>query len=189
MQSPTAITDDTVWLRSRDVSDAPEIGGEQYYETHDVTRRENATAEDMPPVDDSLCPVADEQEREAVRDIDREALEAEKLIGKWQLTGSKERIEELWPALLADAETGILWAVKAMTATGYAELPYDDYMIVVYTPNYFETDDVVRVRKHLRDEHGVTHELYYKPDIYTAKGIVAETTEEFGLSVPARYVA
>ncbi len=44
------------------------------------------------------------------------------------------------------------------------------------------------MREHLRAEHGVTHELYYKPDIYTAKGIVADTAEAFGLSAPARYV-
>lgn len=32
------------------------------------------------------------------------------------------------------------------------------------------------------------HDLSYKPDVYTANGIVAETAEAFGLSVPARYV-
>ncbi len=75
-----------------------------------------------------------------------------------------------------------------MTATGFEEVPYDEYMIVVYTPNYFETHDVDRVREFLREEYDVTHELYYKPDLYTANGIVAETAAEVGLSVPARYV-
>lgn len=33
-------------------------------------------------------------------------------------------------------------------------------------PNYFERHDVTWVREHLQDEHDITHELYYKPDIY-----------------------
>lgn len=65
--------------------------------------------------------------------------------------------------------------------------PPDDYVIAVYTPDYFEGHDVTRVRERLRETHGVTHELYYKPDIYTAKGIVADTAAEFGLRAPARY--
>jgi len=46
----------------------------------------------------------------------------------------------------------------------------------------------LRVREHLRDPHGVTHELYYKPDIHTARGIVADTAGESDPSAPARYV-
>ena len=176
-QSPTEITEEgEYWLRSRDVSDSPRIGGDEYFEKHDVTRPKAVTADDLPPATD-----------DAVREIDRDALDAEKTIGKWQVTGSAETVEALWPEIVADAADGILWAAKAMTAFGRDELPYDDYMIVVYTPNYFEKHDVNRVREHLRDEHDVTHELLYKPDIYTAKGIVAETADEWGLSMPARY--
>lgn len=177
-RSPTEITDDdTYWLRSRDVSDSPRIGGDGYFERHGVARPDELTAADLPSTDD------------AVRELDRKALEREKTIGKWQVTGSAETIDHLWPAIVDDAAEGILWAAKAMTATARAELPYDDYVIAVYTPNYFERHDVDRVRDHLRDEHDVTHELFYKPDVYTAEGIVAETAEEWGLSMPARYRA
>ena len=179
MQSPLEITEtEQYWLRGRDVSESPKIGSDDYFSDHDVARPEEIEPDDLPPADS-----------EPVREIDHEALEKQKMIGKWQATGSAERIEELWPELVADAEAGIIWAVKAMTAVGYEELPmYDDYILTVYTPNYFERHDVDRVREHLRDKYGVTHELYYKPDIYTTKGIVAGTTEEFGLSVPARYI-
>lgn len=179
MQSPLEITEsEPYWLRSRDVSDSPKIGGDDYFSDHDVTRPEDASGADLPPA-----------ESEPVRKIDREALEKQKTIGKWQVTGSAERIEALWPALVADAEKGIIWAVKAMTTFGYEELSmYDNYLLTVYTPNYFEEHDVNRVREHLRNQHDVTHELYYKPDIYTSKGITSETAVEFGLSVPARYV-
>ncbi|WP_254864160.1 putative phosphothreonine lyase domain-containg protein [Halovivax gelatinilyticus] len=179
MQSPLEITEEEqYWLRSRDVSESPKIGGDDYFTDHGVTRPENVQSDDLPPA-----------ETEAVREIDRDALSEKKTIGKWQVTGSPARIDGLWPELVADAQAGIIWAVKAMTAFGYEELSmYDDYLLTVYTPNYFDRRDVTRVREHLRDAHDVTHELYYKPDIYTAKGIVAETAEEFGLSAPARYI-
>lgn len=174
--SPTAIADDRYWLRSKHVSDSPTVAGDGYFDRHDVPHWEDVTADDLPPSDD-----------DAVRALDREALEKRKTIGKWQLTGSAERIEELWPQLVDDAAEGTIWAVKAMTATGYAELPYDDYMLVVYTPNYFAKGDVDRVREYLREEYDVTHELFYKPDVYTVNGIVADTAAEWGLSMPARY--
>lgn len=179
MRSPLDISEtEQYWLRSRDVSDASAVAGEGYYAEHDVQRPAETTAGDLPPADS-----------EAVREIDREALDTGKLIGKWQVTVSPERLEQLWPRLVADAEAGTIWAVKTMTAFGYENLPmYDEYILTVYTPNYLETDDVWRVREHLRSEHDVTHDLYYKPDIYTAKGIVADTAEGFGLAVPARYV-
>ncbi len=179
MQSPLEITEtEQYWLRSRDVSDSPKIGGDDYFSDHDVTRPDNVGHDELPPA-----------QNEAVREIDLDALEDRKTIGKWQVTGSGERIDELWPELVADAEAGIIWAVKAMTTFGYENLPmYDNYLLTVYTPNYFDRQDVFRVREHLRDAHDVTHELYYKPDMYTAKGIVTETADEFGLSAPARYI-
>lgn len=177
MRSPTAISDDeTYWLRSRDVSDSPLIGGDEYFSTHDITRADETTADDLPPADE-----------EAVRKLDREALEQNVLIGKWQVTGSAERIERLWPRLVEDAIEGTLWAAKAMTETGYRELPYDEYVIAVYTPNYFDRRDVSRVRERLREAYGITGELYYKPDLYTRKGVGPTNFEEFGLSMPARY--
>jgi len=180
MQSPLDITQtEQYWIRSRDVSDSPAIGGDAYFSRHDVTQPEDVEPTDLPPADS-----------DAVREIDCEALEKRKTIGKWQVTGSAKRVDELWPDLVADAEAGVIWAVKAMTTYGFEELStYDEYVLTVYTPNYFERHDVNRVRDHLRDEHDVTHELYYKPDIYTAKGIVEDSAEAFGLSAPARYVA
>lgn len=179
MKSPLEITNqEEYWLLSRDVSDAPKVAGDQYFSEHNVSRPEDVTREDLPPTDS-----------EAVREIDQEALRRNKTVGKWQITGSAERIDELWPRLVADAEDGIIWAVKAMTAFGYQELSmYNEYILTVYTPNYFERDDVNRVREHLREEYDISHNLFYKPDIYTIKGITADTASEFGLSTPARYI-
>ena len=179
-QPPTEITEvtsrDKYWLRSQEVSDDPRIAGDGYFSKHDVTQSEDLTMEDLPATEES-----------AVREIDREALEKEKVIGKWQLTGSADTIDELWPKLIDDATNEVIWAAKAMTAFGRKELPYDEYMIDIYAPNYFEKHDVNRVREHLRTEHGIAHTLNYKPDIYTVKGIVADNVEEYGLSVAVQY--
>lgn len=185
-RSPSSIEEEgEYWLRSRDVSDAPRIADDGYHERHDVARAEELTEDDLPPVEG---PAVRDADPGAVRAIDREALERGKVIGKWQVTGSAERVDDLFPRIVADAAAGRLWAAKATTGFGHAELPYEDHVIAVYTPNYFETGDVERVRERLREAHGVTHDLYYKPDIYTGKGIVADSVAEFGLSVPARYV-
>jgi hypothetical protein len=46
MQSPTEVTEDgTYWGRSRAVSDAPTIGGDESVSTHDVARPEELTAD------------------------------------------------------------------------------------------------------------------------------------------------
>lgn len=40
-----------------------------------------------------------------------------------------------------------------MTAFGYADLwTYDEYVLTVHTPTYFERHDLDPVRKHLSDE-------------------------------------
>ncbi len=125
MQSPLERTGtEQYWLRARDVSDSETIAGDSYLREHDVTRPADVTAADLPPTDS-----------EAVREIDREALEQRKLVGKWQVTVSPDRLETLWPGFVADAEAGTIWAVKAMTAFGHENLPmYEDYILTVYTP-------------------------------------------------------
>lgn len=176
-RSPTEITDEGhYWLRAQRVTGYPRIARDSYFPKHDVTRPAAVTADDLPPTDD-----------DAVRRLDREALEIKYTSGKWQVTLSAEALEDHWPAIVDDVSAEIIWDAKAMTATGREEIPYDDYMIVVYTPNYFDRADVDRVRQHLRDAHGVNHEIAYKPDIYTNRGIIDENAAEWGLSNAARY--
>ncbi|MFB6219752.1 MAG: putative phosphothreonine lyase domain-containing protein [Halobacteriaceae archaeon] len=149
---PTEIADgETVWVRSREAPGCETEAGDDYFDRHGVARVAETTAADLPPADS-----------EAVRGIDRDALAAGKLIGKWQVTGSKAAVAALWPEIVADVDEQTLWAAKVMTATGYAELPYDDYVIAVYTPNYFERHDIERVRERLR-ERGVAHDCSTSP--------------------------
>ena len=151
MQSPLERTGtEQYWLRARDVSDSETIAGDSYLREHDVTRPADVTAADLPPTDS-----------EAVREIDREALEQRKLVGKWQVTVSPDRLETLWPGFVADAEAGTIWAVKAMTAFGHENLPmYEDYILTVYRESRqsasgsygiedFRDDERLRLSNHL----------------------------------------
>lgn len=178
-RNPTEITDEGwcwYWLRAQLVTGYPRIARDTYFRIYDVTRPAAVTADDLPPTDD-----------EAVRALDREALEQTYTSGKWQVTTTADAVDDLWADVLEDVSAERIWDAKVMTAAGLDALTYDEYMVVVYTPNYFDRRDVDRVREHLRDAHSITDEVFYKPDIYTRKGIVEETAGEWGLSMPARF--
>lgn len=154
-----------------------------YFGTHDVTRPQHATEDDLPPADlDDEHPPAD-----PVRELDLDALAEEKLGGKFHVVGSADRIEELWPGIVDDVDDQTLWGAKAMTATGFDAHPGDQYVLLVYTPNYFATHDVERVRDRLRETYGVAEELFYKPNVYSAKGIQPDTAGEWGLEMAYRF--
>jgi hypothetical protein len=174
---PSDVADpDTYWLRTRAVSDSELVGDEAYFDRHGVTRPAEVDVEALPPADG-----------EAVRELDRAAVDREKLIGKWQVFGDADRVDELWPGVVADAANGRLWAAKATTPAGREKLPYDSAVLAVYTPNYLDLADVRRVRERLREAHGVDGEIYYKPDLYTAEGMGPDNYGEWGLEKPARY--
>lgn len=178
-RDPTEITaDGQYWLRAQRITGYPRIARDTYFPRHDVTRPAAVTADDLPPADD-----------EAVRRLDETALEQHFTSGKWQVRGDADEIVDRWEAVLDDIAAELVWDAKVTTATGADELPYGEYVLVVYTPNYFDTDDVFRVRDYLRDVHDVTGTISYKPDLYSRKGIVAETAGEWGLSRPARFRA
>ncbi|AGN00217.1 hypothetical protein L593_01320 [Salinarchaeum sp. Harcht-Bsk1] len=174
---PTEITEDgRYWLRAQRVTGYPRIARDTYFPKHGVQRPADVTEADLPETDD-----------EAVAELDREALAEGYVSGKWQVMAPEEDVPALWADVLDDIEKEVIWDAKVATARGYEELPYDEYVITVYTPNYFETHDVERVRARLREEHGVARALSYKPDIYTSKGMVDENADEWGLERAARF--
>lgn len=182
-ESPTEIREDgTYWLYALEVlEDRKPTGDEhltrdEYFERHGVTRPQNLTADDLPPA-----------ETDAVRELDRAALEETKVGGKWHVAGAADLIEGCWPGIVDDVDDRTIWGAKAMTATGHDAHPGEDHVLVVYTPNYFATDDVDRIRDRLRDAYDLTDELYYKPNVYSAKGIQPDTAADWGLEMPYRY--
>lgn len=167
--------DDRYWLHARRVTGYPRIARDGYFPAHSVTRPAAVTVADLPPADSA-----------AVRAIDECALESRLTSGTWEVPVTDEVLSR-WRAVLADVSAEQFWDAKLTTAAGRDALGYDEYVVAVYTPTYFDTDDVFRVRERLRSHHDVTEEICYRPDIYVRKGIDDETAPDWGLEDAARF--
>lgn len=176
-RSPTDITDEGwYWLLAKEVTGLPRIARDTYFPTHGVVRPAETTETDKPESDDP-----------AVRRADDEALDETYLSGKWIIERPPESTPELWDGIVEDISEEHFWDGKVTTRFGREAFGEDSHAILVYTPNYFDREDVMRVRERLRVAHGVTESLFYKPDIYTSLGVYQETSGETELSDPARF--
>ncbi|MGH9922077.1 MAG: putative phosphothreonine lyase domain-containing protein [Nitrososphaerales archaeon] len=105
--------------------------------------------------------------------IDKLAKESGLLSGKWTIYKPEGEINETWKIIAsstAKKELGTNAKVSTPLQIGSSKT----YVICVYTKNYFNLDDVNRVRKRLK-EFGFSQKLYYKPDIYTYLNIYSGT--------------
>jgi len=112
--------------------------------------------------------------------IDKIALNKGPLSGKWLVFERESDINHIWmkiaKATIKD-ELSIASKVSTeLTSKGKS------YVICVYTSDYFEVEDVFRVRRKL-SELEIKQTLRYKPDIYTLLGIYSKTTK----LVPYKY--
>ena len=114
-----------------------------------------------------------------VEKLDELAKKSGVLIGKWLIHRDKSEIDYVWKIIAKSTFKGELGtSAKVSTAMKKSRR----HVICVYTENYLDLEDVMRVREKLR-QLGFTEELCYKPDIYTYLGIYYRTTR---LS-PCRY--
>lgn len=152
---------------------------QDYYEAHDVLREKDTTANDIP-----------ESDNDAVRELDEEALQHDSptsLTGKWNVFLKPAEIDTIWDCVTELVKKNEIYSAKVSSKYGREQENRDNHVIVIYTPNYFDKDDIFRVRELLRDTCGIKESLYYKPDIYTRKGIYADTAQEMGLPGASRY--
>lgn len=147
-----------------------------YFTTHTVLHPTDTTRDDRPPTDDP-----------SVRALDDAALDHNHLSGKWLAYPTPERIDDVWETIHTHVDDGTFFAAKTSTDWGRSEYGSDTHVLCIYTPNYFDTEDVFRVRDHLRDNYGFTKELVYKPDYYTEAGIYPDTAAEYDLDTPYRF--
>ena len=188
-RSPTEIDEEGWhWLRVKHVTGFPRQVRDAYFPDHDVTRPAATTEADLPEV---------EREREAslpadpetVRDVDRLALETTYLSGKWLVERPAETVDELWEAVVEDVVTGRFWDAKVTTRAGREAFGEPAHAVLVFTPNYFDRADVDRVRRRLREAHGVTEAIRYRPDVYTLDGVHEERLGPLADSGAARFRA
>lgn len=152
---------------------------QDYLDEHGVLRPRETTVNDLPETDN-----------DSVRELDEEALRHDSpssLTGKWNIFLEPGDIDDAWECVAELVKENEIYNAKVSTKYGREQENRDNHVIVVYTPNYFDQYDVFRVRELLREECGVEQTLYYKPDIYTKKGIYARTAKEMGLPGASRY--
>jgi hypothetical protein len=162
------------WLRVKHVTGFPRNARDGYFPSHGVTRPAATTEADLPAVDedrDGALPV----DAETVADADRLALETTYLSGKWLIERPPEAVDDVWEAVVEDVAAERFWDAKVSTRAGCEAFGETEHAVLVFTPNYFDRDDVDRVRRRLREVHGVTEEIRYRPDVYTLDGVHQKT--------------
>lgn len=194
-RAPTEIDDPgRHWLRAKDATGFPRNARDGYFPAHDVTRPAATTEADLPPADEAtpeVLPTDTEAvvDAAAVADADRLALDATYLSGKWLVERPPETVTDLWEGVVADVDAGRFWDAKVSTRAGCEAFGETDHAVLVFTPNYFDRADVDRVRRRLREAHGVTEEIRYRPDVYTLKGVHQERLGPLTDSAAARFRA
>lgn len=89
------------------------------------------------------------------------------ISGKWLLYPTATAVDSAWLSLIrATLEVKLGTSIKV----GTVPIRDNTYLICVYTANYLNKEDVMRVRANLVD-FGFTKILYYKSDIKTCLGI------------------
>jgi hypothetical protein len=188
-RSPTEVDEpEWHWLRVKHVTGFPRQARDGYFPEHDVTRPAATTGADLPGVDrerEASLPA----DRETVRDVDRLALETTYLSGKWLVERPAATVDGLWEAAVEDVAAERLWDAKVTTRAGREAFGEADHAVLMFTPNYFDRDDVDRVRRRLREAHGVTEEIRYRPDVYTLDGVHEERLGPLADSAASRFRA
>lgn len=167
---PSEITE-TQWCKAHGPS------ANIYCELYDVLHPTETTERHFPS----------DTENDAVRELDREALETGILAGKWMYKCPKTEIDDLWSEIVSFVSDEMFFQAKTSTQFDHPQYSNDHHIVLVYTPNYFDTDDVFRVRRILADEFGLTQKLKYKPDVYTYNNVYPHTITESGLPSEGRF--
>lgn len=96
--------------------------------------------------------------------------------GKWLVFVKNEQAEEFWEKIKKAVEEGRLGSAAKMS-TGNPDTPFYDpnrRVICVYTYDWTDTEDVMRIREELR-KLGVTWKIPYKTDEDTFSGKYVQT--------------
>jgi hypothetical protein len=176
------------WLRVKHVTGFPRQARDGYFPDHDVTRPAATTEADLPAVDRERADALP-ADPETVRDADRLALETTYLSGKWLVERPAAAVDDLWEAVVEDVAAGRFWDAKVTTRAGREAFGETAHAVLVFTPNYFDRADVDRVRRRLREVHGVTEEVRYRPDVYTLDGVHEERLGALADSAASRFRA
>lgn len=92
-------------------------------------------------------------------------------IGKWMLFVNKDHINPVWDKIKMAITSGDLWHTKVSTTTD--EPGKTSHAIMIYTPDYSDLNDVIRVLNYL-ESSGIKSPqtiIKYKTDQQTRAGV------------------
>jgi Domain of unknown function (DUF1917) len=103
-------------------------------------------------------------------DLDALARRQRCLSGKWTIFSRAVAVDRVWAAVAEATHSGRLGTSAKVSTSNPGQ---SSHVICVYSYDYFDSADVMRVRAGLQ-ELNVKGRLNYKPDIYTYCGIYAK---------------
>ena len=175
MKSPTSVDDrDEYWLLEGLKKSSERL--DEYIEKNNVLHPEDMDESDLP-----------QSENEEIEKIDKEALDTGYLSGRWRVNVPVHEIDGLWEKVRELVATYEIWGAQVTTTWGRKRSGDKKHSLMIYTPNYFDEDDVFRVRELLREECDIDRTIKYKPDIYNMLHINKFNAESLGLPGQNRY--
>lgn len=99
-------------------------------------------------------------------------------VGKWLFFVAEKFIDDTWRNVKKAVEDGKLWK-QAKVSTAWRSKG-NVYVICVYTYDYEDESDVMRIRDYLR-EMGFKRPVSYKSDEQTLLGIYSDISSGFAL--------
>lgn len=99
---------------------------------------------------------------------DNEKIDPEK-IGKWMVFLPRTEIDSVWNKVKEAVKEGHLWETKVSTMNS----SNSTHVLIVYTKDYTDKDDVIRVLDYLETSNikPPNKIIHYKTDLQTANGV------------------
>ena len=100
-------------------------------------------------------------------------------VGKWLFFVAEKHIDDTWKNVKKAVEHGKLWRA-AKSSTAWRSKEDGIYVVCVYTYDYDDEPDVMRIRAYLR-EMGFKRRVPYKSDTQTLTGEYSVNTDGIAL--------
>jgi len=122
-----------------------------------------------------------------VKKIDRRAVDDTYLSGKWEITVLPEKVDDFWREIRILVEKDKIWGAQVTTEWLRDKKDSEKHIIRVYTPNYLDKEDVMRVGNLLKERCNIPRKICYKPDIYNILQVYSEEGDDMKLPKEIRY--
>jgi len=122
-----------------------------------------------------------------VKKIDRRATDDMYLSGKWEILVLPEKVDDVWSEIKNMIDENKIWGAQVTTKWIREKKGSKKHIIRVYTPNYLDERDVMRVGTLLKDRCEIQKNICYKPDIYNILQVYSKEGDEMKLPKEIRY--